>query len=259
MADKAPWFKFFPRDWLTGTQALSFELKGIYWEVCTLIYDAQAPIRNDAGLVARRDPACTERRCRRLLDELIGLGKLKVTDDGRLTNGKSLDVIVDTELRLESARDAGRASAARARRLRLQAKNRGDTRQPRQRPGQQSESEKNQRESSHREISTVAAREAGPVPVAQPAHDDVPDPVTQVARAFTQHRPPDSHSGPGLDRPPDRAEIDALVASLGVDPTTVEVPPPPVRAAGPVERPPSTAEQLADLATAERRRFMGGA
>jgi hypothetical protein len=68
-------------------------------------------------------------------------------------------------------------------------------------------------------------------------------------------RPP---SGPGIDHPPDPADVAALIASLGVDPTTIAVPPPPVRAAGPVERPPSTAEQLAKLATAERRRFMGG-
>ncbi len=82
------WYKRYPADALNGMQDLSCEEKGAYNTVLDLIYMRGGPIEDDPQYIARRC-GCSTRRWNQLRQRLIDLGKLVLTDTGRLSNPRS--------------------------------------------------------------------------------------------------------------------------------------------------------------------------
>jgi hypothetical protein len=265
-----------PDEFIAGTFGVLSPLQfAVHWAACLMIYSRGGPVDDDADRLAAafkapsgrmaRQPTLYRAKVRVAVDELVAMGKLTRTQDGRLANGRAEDELARASNRIEKARLNGSKGG----RPRLT----GDSRETHRRLTGNALHRSNSnglvkpealltlkplKESLSSEISTVAARarELTPAGLA-PAHDDGPDPVTQVARAFTRHAKP--VEGPGVDRPAERADVERLIAELGVDPATVDTPPPPNPPAATIvtldaEPPPS----LADLAAAHRRRFMGG-
>jgi uncharacterized protein YdaU (DUF1376 family) len=97
---------FSPAEWLAGTSSLTFEQQGLYWTVCALIYDQGAPVKNDPKWIARRAADAGSARTRRLLAELIAAKKLRLTDDGRLTNGRAESELAASKFRIKRAKNA---------------------------------------------------------------------------------------------------------------------------------------------------------
>jgi hypothetical protein len=104
------WVRFFPAKYLIGTRGLTPEQKAVYWEVCALISEHDGPYPNDAHKIARGFEGTLARRVRRLIDELIALEKLHLTDDGKLDNGKASAELERSQVRVRSA--AGAATQA---------------------------------------------------------------------------------------------------------------------------------------------------
>src|SRR5215475_3541692 len=89
MATKIRRIDFSPGEYLQGVSGLTFEQQGVYWAVCSSIYDLGEPIKNDAQWIARRAAGCSARRVRARIDDLLAMGKLRLTTEGRLTNGRT--------------------------------------------------------------------------------------------------------------------------------------------------------------------------
>jgi uncharacterized protein YdaU (DUF1376 family) len=78
-------YKRFPKDFLDGCAGLTLEAHGLYNIVVDEIYINGGPVEIDPKALGRR--ACSNVRViRRLLNELVDLGKLYLTDDGRFGN-----------------------------------------------------------------------------------------------------------------------------------------------------------------------------
>lgn len=108
-----PYFKLYGRDWRDGVRPLSLEEMGAYTFLLTLIYDFGGPILDD-GEAIRRQLGCDRRVWARVRGRLLALGKLQLTDDGRLTNCRAELEIADAARISEARSDAGRAGGARS-------------------------------------------------------------------------------------------------------------------------------------------------
>lgn len=86
-----PWFKCYPSDWLRGTRKLDPYQRGVYWDLCCLIYEAGGPIEDDETEIAS-ELRITKRKWRAVRDALIKAGKLHVVG-GRLSNKRAEKVI----------------------------------------------------------------------------------------------------------------------------------------------------------------------
>lgn len=110
-----PYFKLYSRDFRDGVRPLSLEETGAYTLLLTLIYDAGGPIADD-GEAIRRQLGCDRRVWVRLRARLLDLGKLRLTEDGYLTNGRAEREIADqtrvSEVRSEIGRVGGERSGA---------------------------------------------------------------------------------------------------------------------------------------------------
>jgi len=86
---------FSPDEWLSGTSELSVDEKGAYITVCALIYSRSGPIDDDEAWLSKAC-GCHWRQWRRLRQTLLERGKIRLTEDGRITNRRA-------ELELERA------------------------------------------------------------------------------------------------------------------------------------------------------------
>jgi uncharacterized protein YdaU (DUF1376 family) len=80
MAD-APWFRFFPSDWLNGTRGLSLSQVGLYITLVAMMYDHGKPITSKRESLARRC-GLNLRQFSEALDVLIEEGKILETPEG---------------------------------------------------------------------------------------------------------------------------------------------------------------------------------
>jgi uncharacterized protein YdaU (DUF1376 family) len=101
---------FSPDEWLSGTSELEVDEKGAYWTVCALIYSRGEPIADDERWIAKAC-GCHWRQWRRIRERLLALGKIRLTDDGRLTNGRAERELARAFGRVEDARAAAEESA----------------------------------------------------------------------------------------------------------------------------------------------------
>jgi len=77
-------YPHYPDAWLAGTTELSFEQCGAYIKLINLLYSRDGMVPDQDAVVARM-LQCDPRLWRRLKNELMAAGKVRVTTDGRLT------------------------------------------------------------------------------------------------------------------------------------------------------------------------------
>lgn len=112
MRQGLPWYKRHPHAFLDGVQGLGPDLIGAYAVLIELIYARDGnTVRDDhhlAGIMG-----CTKGRAGRLTDKLIAKGKIKVSDDGTLSNPRADQQINEKsdigEKRAASGSKGGRA------------------------------------------------------------------------------------------------------------------------------------------------------
>jgi len=80
-----PWYKRYPSDFIAGTAGWDLELKGAYSIFLDLFYDRGGSLPNDSQWFGRV-AGCSTRRWGQLRNQLIELGKIVVTEDGKLSN-----------------------------------------------------------------------------------------------------------------------------------------------------------------------------
>lgn len=107
------WYKRAPRDALNGMRGLTMEERGAYNIVLDLIYEEEGPIWPEAAKRESGQP----RRWPAIQDALIRKGKLVITADGRLANGRSMYELAmlraSSEERKQAGRKGGQTRAAR--------------------------------------------------------------------------------------------------------------------------------------------------
>lgn len=90
-----PWYKRDVDAWRGGTRGMSLELRGFYSELLDAMWDRQAPIPNDESKIAMM-VGCNKRTVRKLLPQLVALGKVVETADG-LSNARMAREIEDVQ------------------------------------------------------------------------------------------------------------------------------------------------------------------
>jgi uncharacterized protein YdaU (DUF1376 family) len=101
---KLPWYKRDVDAWRGGTRAMSLELRGFYSEFLDAMWDRQGPVENDVNKLAVT-LCCNPRTVRKLLPQLIALGKIVETPEG-LVNGRmmsELSAAIGREFKSNSA------------------------------------------------------------------------------------------------------------------------------------------------------------
>lgn len=106
---KSPWFKFETAPFLDGVAALTAAERGVYITLLALIYDSDGPINGDVRWLSRRT-GMSAPTLRRVIDRLVEMGKLHVTDDGEISNKTARNVIEMRAKSREQCADAGRKS-----------------------------------------------------------------------------------------------------------------------------------------------------
>jgi uncharacterized protein YdaU (DUF1376 family) len=104
MTKKLPWYKRDVDAWRGGTRSMSLELRGFYSEFLDAMWDRQGPLENDVAKLAVT-LCCNPRSVRKLLPQLIALGKIIETPEG-LVNARmmaDLSAAIGRELERNSA------------------------------------------------------------------------------------------------------------------------------------------------------------
>lgn len=83
------WYKRYPSDYLHATMPLNLPQKGAYGVALDLMYEHGGPIADDPKWLARVC-GCSIQQWRKIRQELIDIGKLTITEDGRLSNGRMM-------------------------------------------------------------------------------------------------------------------------------------------------------------------------
>jgi uncharacterized protein YdaU (DUF1376 family) len=101
-----------PDEYIAGTFGrLTWEEHGFYIVVLNMIYSSGGPIPIELDRLAYA--GCSRpQAARRLIDQLVAKGKLRLTADGLLTNGRAARELGKAADRIEDARRAGKASGA---------------------------------------------------------------------------------------------------------------------------------------------------
>lgn len=81
-----PWFKFFPRDWLEGTRALTLEQRGAYIDAIAMQMIHGGPLPNDYSWLGHQMHV-SSRKAEAIVEALIEAMKLKRTEGG-ITNDR---------------------------------------------------------------------------------------------------------------------------------------------------------------------------
>jgi len=93
MSRRLPWYKRDVDAWRGGTRGMSLELRGFYSECLDAMWDLQGPIPADPERLAMMI-CCNPRTVRKLLPQLVDLGKLELTPEG-YTNPRMQGEIID--------------------------------------------------------------------------------------------------------------------------------------------------------------------
>ena len=104
------WFKFYGRDYRDGVRDLPFDVVGIYSVLLTYMYEEEGGRIQDQDQRLARLVGCDIRMWKRARATLIEAGKLSVTEDGFLTNGRVEIEVKSAELLSEVRAKSGRSS-----------------------------------------------------------------------------------------------------------------------------------------------------
>ncbi|MCB5411802.1 DUF1376 domain-containing protein [Pseudogemmobacter faecipullorum] len=110
MSDRtAPWFKFYPADFMNGVRGMSAQEVGLYQMLLCLIYEENGPVEFN---VLRLATYCGMREATftKTVEKLIALGKLNLAE-GMLSNDRAEIEISSRANDLKNASKAGKASA----------------------------------------------------------------------------------------------------------------------------------------------------
>ena len=104
---KSPWVRFFPSDWLAGTRGMSAAETGVYITLVAMLYESQAPIRNDETRLSRLCglPVASYRK---IVSALVEQDKITLSD-GMLWNRR---VGVELQIRIEKTEAASKSAKA---------------------------------------------------------------------------------------------------------------------------------------------------
>lgn len=103
-----PFFQFYPSDWLAGTRGLTAAETGVYITLIAMMYEAEAPIPNDAKRLARlcgSNPAAFKKA----VSGLVETGKI-IEDERGFFNRR-----VEIEIEKRSEKRAAASASANAR------------------------------------------------------------------------------------------------------------------------------------------------
>ncbi len=76
-----PWIRFNLYDWISGTDGMTLEQRGVYITLLVRMYDKKAPIKTDFETLARACN-CSQKKFATIVEYLISDDKLIETDDG---------------------------------------------------------------------------------------------------------------------------------------------------------------------------------
>lgn len=159
-----------PIDWNEGTDDLTLEQEGAYLRICNAIYISERPIRDNMFVIAGL-LRCSDRKARRLVDDLVKAGKLFI-EDGCIVNRRAVDeVSARVRLRMErqsnGSRGGSKAAEKRANALK-------DNEPPRANATSKKAAEEIRQEESREPLTpSKGQRFANPVVVLQAALDPV--------------------------------------------------------------------------------------
>lgn len=97
MSSKLPWYKRSPDSWRSGTYGMSFELRGIYSECLDAMWDLQGQLPKSVEKLAVM-LRCNPRSVRKLIPQLIVMGKLIETSIGYYNKRMMCDILGTEEL-----------------------------------------------------------------------------------------------------------------------------------------------------------------
>lgn len=104
MSDGAPWVKFFPSDWLTGTRGMSAAETGVYITLLMMMYEKGGAIPLNASKLARLCgvPAAPFQK---ILDTLVSTEKVSI-DGGMISNSRAKKELAAIKNRSDEAAKA---------------------------------------------------------------------------------------------------------------------------------------------------------
>ena len=101
---------FYPLDWLTLTSHQTPEQRGIFINICAMIYANRKPIDNDPKHIARASN-CSPRLVRAVVEHLLAVGDLILTQDKKLTQKRCERELNAKRTVIENGANGGRKSS----------------------------------------------------------------------------------------------------------------------------------------------------
>lgn len=106
---------FYPHEWLTLTSHMPPEQKGIFIDICAMIYARRGPIKNDPAHIARA-ANCSSRLVRSVISQLCSQGDLQLVDGGEFITQKRCESELNLKrTHLEHSANGGRTAAEKRR------------------------------------------------------------------------------------------------------------------------------------------------
>ena len=100
---------FYPQDWIVQTGHMTLEQRGIFIQICSLIYANRGPIQNDAAWIGRA-ANCSPRMARSLIEQLVDNGDIKI-QDAKITQKRCESELNKKRTSLELSAKGGRNKA----------------------------------------------------------------------------------------------------------------------------------------------------
>lgn len=105
-----PWHKHYHADALNSMASLSVELRGVYYTLLDMMYDARGPLSCSDQMFAAR-MMCSVRKWKAYRNSLIGMGKIHMTSDGKLFNKRAEKELKTSRKLAENGAKGGRRRA----------------------------------------------------------------------------------------------------------------------------------------------------
>lgn len=109
MSDRIFRIDFYPQDWLTQTSKMTPEERGVFIQICAMIYASGGAIENDQAWIGRASN-CSPRKARAIIDALISMDALQVSGS-KITQKRCESELKAKRTHLEQCAKGGRKSA----------------------------------------------------------------------------------------------------------------------------------------------------
>lgn len=105
-----PWHKHYHQDAINGMANLPVDLRGVYYTLLDLMYDRREPLAESDQMFAAR-MCCSVRKWKSYRDQLVNLGKIHFTNEGKLSNKRFENELKTFRKLAENGAKGGRASS----------------------------------------------------------------------------------------------------------------------------------------------------